>query len=89
MKLINKEEKKKKTMHHVENVCMGIPEWYSGQKIFITGSTGFMGKVLVEKLLRDCKDVDTFYLLVRSKRGVEPAQRRDIYLNSPVSKLIV
>lgn len=72
-------------MSQMKNVYMGIPEWYSGQKLFITGSTGFMGKVLVEKLLRDCKDVDTFYLLVRAKRGVEPAQRRDVYLNSPVS----
>lgn len=76
-------------MIQLEKDYMGIPEWYSGQKLFITGSTGFMGKVLVEKLLRDCKDVDTFYLLVRPKKGVEPAKRRDSYLNSPVSSHIL
>lgn len=28
-----------------------------------------MGKVLVEKLLRDCRDVNCIYILVRMKRG--------------------
>lgn len=43
-----------------------------------------MGKVLVEKLLRDCPEIKTCYLLMRTKRGVEPEQRRDDYLNHMV-----
>lgn len=62
-----------------------IPEWFSGKSVFITGATGFMGKVLVEKLLRDCPDVAQLYLLIRPKRGVEPAQRREDYINHFVS----
>lgn len=58
-----------------------IANWYRDQVIFITGSTGFMGKVLVEKLLRDCPDIKTLYLLMRTKRGIEPDQRRDDYIN--------
>lgn len=61
-----------------------IAEWYRDQIIFITGSTGFMGKVLVEKLLRDCPDIKACYLLMRAKRGIEPEQRRDDYINHMV-----
>ncbi|XP_059611991.1 putative fatty acyl-CoA reductase CG5065 [Phlebotomus argentipes] len=60
---------------------MRIPEWYAGRSVFITGATGFMGKVLVEKLLHDCPDLERLYLLVRAKRGVEPEQRREEYVN--------
>lgn len=66
-----------------ENI--GIPEWFAGQKILITGATGFMGKVLVEKLLRDCTDIDKLYLMIRSKKGVEPEQRLNEYLKCRVS----
>lgn len=61
-----------------------IANWYRNQIIFITGSTGFMGKVLVEKLLRDCPDINACYLLMRTKRGIEPEQRRDEYINHMV-----
>lgn len=64
-----------------------IPEFYRGRSIFITGATGFMGKVLVEKLLRDCGDLERIYLLIRTKKGVEPQQRLDEYVNHMVSDL--
>jgi FlaA1/EpsC-like NDP-sugar epimerase len=53
----------------------GIPEFFRGRSIFITGATGFMGKVLLEKLLRSCPDLGTLYLLMRAKRGQQPEQR--------------
>uniref|UniRef100_A0A670XX40 Fatty acyl-CoA reductase n=1 Tax=Pseudonaja textilis TaxID=8673 RepID=A0A670XX40_PSETE len=37
------------------------------KKILVTGATGFMGKVLVEKLLRSCHDVKSIYICVRPK----------------------
>lgn len=50
---------------------VSIADFYGGKNILITGATGFMGKVLVEKLLRDCHDVKVIYILVRMKRGGE------------------
>jgi alcohol-forming fatty acyl-CoA reductase len=45
-----------------------IYEFYRESTVLITGGTGFMGKVLVEKLLR-CFEVKKIYLLVRTKKG--------------------
>ncbi|KAJ8956340.1 hypothetical protein NQ318_015078, partial [Aromia moschata] len=46
-----------------------VQEFYDGANVFITGSTGFLGKILVEKLLRSCPGISTVYLLVRNKKG--------------------
>jgi fatty acyl-CoA reductase len=52
-----------------------IPEFFSGRSILVTGATGFMGKVLIEKLLRSCPDIDKIYLIIRNKRGKTIDQR--------------
>ncbi|KAI9553796.1 ABC protein [Daphnia sinensis] len=46
-----------------------ISEFYNGRSVFVTGATGFMGKVLVEKLLRACPGIERLYLLMRPSRG--------------------
>lgn len=63
-----------------------VTEWYSGKTVFITGGTGFMGKVLVEKLLYACPKIKCLYILMRTKRGKSPQQRVDDMWKSPVSK---
>ncbi|CAG2109377.1 unnamed protein product [Medioppia subpectinata] len=52
-----------------------IGRFYSGQSVFITGATGFMGKVLVEKLLRSCESVGYIYVLLRPKKGLDVRSR--------------
>ncbi|XP_076657827.1 putative fatty acyl-CoA reductase CG5065 [Halictus rubicundus] len=47
-----------------------IGTFYAGRSVFVTGSTGFMGKVLIEKLLRSCPEIREIYLLMRPKKGV-------------------
>ncbi|KAL5289055.1 hypothetical protein ACFFRR_009324 [Megaselia abdita] len=61
-----------------------ISEFYAGRSVFITGGTGFMGKVLVEKLLRSCPDIKNIYLLIRPKRGQEVSARMHELLNAPL-----
>jgi hypothetical protein len=62
-----------------------IVEWYDGKSIFITGGSGFMGKVLVEKLLYSCSGVKQIYILIRAKRGKEPQTRIQEMWTLPVS----
>nr|XP_012226639.1 PREDICTED: putative fatty acyl-CoA reductase CG5065 [Linepithema humile] len=52
-----------------------IQEFYHGQSIFITGSTGFIGKLVIEKLLRMCPGLGSIYLLVRPKKCKNVQQR--------------
>ncbi|XP_011865825.1 PREDICTED: putative fatty acyl-CoA reductase CG5065 isoform X3 [Vollenhovia emeryi] len=59
-----------------------IQSFYAGQTIFITGGTGFLGKILIEKLLRSCPDISTIYILIRSKKDKNPERRLDEMFNS-------
>ncbi|XP_070495539.1 putative fatty acyl-CoA reductase CG5065 [Chironomus tepperi] len=52
-----------------------IPEFYNDQEIFITGGSGFIGKVLIEKLLRSCPGIKAIYILMRPKKGKDIAER--------------
>lgn len=54
-----------------------VVEFYHGSSIFITGGTGFIGQLLIEKLLRTCGGIDKIYLLIREKRGKTAEERLD------------
>ncbi|XP_020280731.1 fatty acyl-CoA reductase wat-like [Pseudomyrmex gracilis] len=54
-----------------------IQEFYHGQSVFLTGGTGFMGKLLIEKLLRMCPGIGSIYLLMRAKKGKDVHQRTE------------
>jgi thioester reductase-like protein len=53
----------------------GAATLLNNSSVFITGASGFVGKVLLEKLLRDVPGIDKFYVLIRPKKGVSPSQR--------------
>ncbi|XP_022240976.1 putative fatty acyl-CoA reductase CG5065 isoform X2 [Limulus polyphemus] len=65
-----------------------IAEFFQDRGVLITGATGFMGKVLVEKLLCCCSGVKTIYLLLRSKGGRNSRMRLEELLNAEIFRNI-
>jgi nucleoside-diphosphate-sugar epimerase len=61
-----------------------VAQFFRGRSILVTGASGFMGKVLVEKLLYSCPDLRAIYILMRSKRGKTPELRTEEMLKIPV-----
>lgn len=63
-----------------------IKSWYAGKNILLTGSTGFIGKVLLEKILRVLGDINTIYLILRPKKNENFEERCKSMFNNVVSE---
>ena len=48
-----------------------ITKFYGGLNILLTGPTNLLGKCLLEKLLRECPDVNRIYVLIKVKKCEE------------------
>lgn len=46
-----------------------ISDFYQGKNLLVTGGSGFLGKILIEKILRTCNQVNKVYMLVRPKKN--------------------
>lgn len=58
------------------NDCQSeIPQFFARSNILITGGSGFLGILLIEKLLRCCPDIGKMYLFMRTKKDKSPEQR--------------
>jgi fatty acyl-CoA reductase len=49
---------------------LGVLETFRDKTFFITGCTGFIGKVLLEKIMRSIPDFRRIYVMVRPKKGL-------------------
>jgi thioester reductase-like protein len=58
-----------------------IREFYKDKTLLLTGATGFLGKVVLEKFFRTLPMVKRIYILVRPKRGTQIMDRvmREIF----------
>lgn len=63
---------------------MSIREFFKGRNVFITGATGFMGKVLIEKLVRSCPGIGKICILIRQKKGKDTDTRVKEILDAKV-----
>lgn len=73
----------------VEEISDRIAESFKNQNILITGGTGFLGKVIVEKFLRCLPDIKQIYMLIRTKKEKNPKHRLEEIFNSPVNIYIL
>lgn len=58
-----------------EEVGTPVQEFFRDATVFITGGTGFIGKSLLEKLLRTCPHIKRIYLLSRPKKDISSEER--------------
>lgn len=54
---------------------MDLKKFYKGKNIMLTGCTGFVGKVILNKILMSLSDFNKIYLMVREKKNLNVEQR--------------
>src|SRR5262249_18556114 len=70
-----------------------IQDYFTGKTVLVTGATGFLGKALIEKILRTLPDLRRLYLLIRPKErgsrsvGVEQRFRDELLKSSIFNRL--
>ncbi|KEG15047.1 fatty acyl-CoA reductase [Trypanosoma grayi] len=58
-------------------MSLDVYQAFSRKSVFLTGGSGFMGKVLIFKLLKEFPDIEAIYVLIRGKKS----RRLKRYLN--------
>ncbi|XP_069696765.1 putative fatty acyl-CoA reductase CG5065 [Periplaneta americana] len=61
-----------------------IQQFYYGQSVLITGGTGFIGKLLIHKLLTSCVHIHNIYVIIRQKKGEDYKQRHSALLSDKI-----
>ena len=56
-------------------MSLSINQYYRDKDVLITGATGFVGKLLIEKLLYSCDRLNKIYCVIREKNGYSAEER--------------
>ncbi|XP_017886873.1 putative fatty acyl-CoA reductase CG5065 [Ceratina calcarata] len=70
--------------NETNNNGSSIEAFFAESVILLTGATGFLGKAILEKLLRSCPRLDTIFILVRPKRNKTVDQRHKELLGNTI-----
>ena len=72
-----------------ENSNLSILGYFTNKTLLISGTTGFLGKVILEKILRDIPDIKRIYVLIRPKKKFSPQERlkREIFASPLFERL--
>lgn len=63
----------------LNNTGISVLKSLKGKHVLVTGTTGFVGKVIIEKLMRDVPEIGGIYLLIRGNRKYPTAESRFMY----------
>jgi alcohol-forming fatty acyl-CoA reductase len=66
---------KQKYQKIITKMTKSISDYYNEKNVLVTGATGFVGKLLIEKLLSTCSSMRTVYCLIREKNGHSANER--------------
>ncbi|KAF2881899.1 hypothetical protein ILUMI_24280 [Ignelater luminosus] len=61
-----------------------IKQYFSDSTVFLTGGTGLLGKLILQKLLRSCDGINKIYILIREKKGKSVQKRYEELLESMI-----
>lgn len=78
-----------KPCKNVHTDSKSVAEFYDKKSVVITGANGFIGTILVSKLLRSCPGLETIYFLIREKNGTSIQTRMEELFSLPVSHCYV
>lgn len=62
-----------------------IQNFYAGKHILLTGCTGYLGTLILEKILRTCTEISKLYILVREKTNMTIEDRMKKLFENEVS----
>ena len=54
---------------------MNVKEFYTGKTILLTGVTGFVGTVLLEKMIRTLPEFKKLYIMIRPRKAMTIQER--------------
>ncbi|XP_012267649.2 fatty acyl-CoA reductase wat-like [Athalia rosae] len=52
-----------------------VANFYANRNVLLTGGSGFLGRLLTERILRSCPNINQLFLLLRAKKGKTPHER--------------
>lgn len=78
-------EKNQSSISPLHLIMSEIANFFKNQTIFLTGGTGFLGKIILEKLLRECPEIKKIFLILRPKKGKTAQERFNELFEIPVS----
>lgn len=61
-----------------------VAQYFAGRTLFITGVTGFLGKCMLDKLLKSCTKIKHIYILMRENKKETLEERTNKFFQHEV-----
>ncbi|ESR43101.1 hypothetical protein CICLE_v10011477mg [Citrus x clementina] len=79
----------KNSAQYSKQYGIGIEKFLVGKSFFVTGATGFLAKVLIEKILRTAPEVGKIFLLIKAESEEAASKRlKDEVINAELFKCL-